>query len=53
VVDTPMMTKGMANLDSYIQTMPLKRMAQPIEIAHSIAHLCSDETTWVTGQRWM
>ncbi|MHB8627451.1 MAG: SDR family NAD(P)-dependent oxidoreductase [Aggregatilineales bacterium] len=48
-VDTPMMTKGMANLDSYVQTVPLKRLAQPVEIAHSIAHLCSDETTWVTG----
>ncbi len=48
-VDTPMMTKGMANLDSYLQTVPLRRLAQPIEIAHSIAHLCSDETTWVTG----
>lgn len=48
-VDTPMMTKGMTNLDSYLQTVPLRRLAQPIEIAHSIAHLCSDETTWVTG----
>ncbi len=48
-VDTPMMTNSMANLDTYIQTVPLRRLAQPIEIAHSIAHLCSDETTWVTG----
>lgn len=48
-VDTPMMTKGMANLESYVQTVPLRRLAQPVEIAHSIAHLCADETTWVTG----
>ena len=48
-VDTPMMTKGMANLDAYVQTVPLKRLSQPIEIAHSIAHLCAEETTWVTG----
>ncbi len=48
-VDTPMMTKGNATLESYIQTVPLRRLAQPIEVAHSIAHLCSDETTWVTG----
>jgi len=48
-VDTPMMTNSMANLDTYVQTVPMRRLAQPIEIAHSIAHLCSDETTWVTG----
>ena len=48
-VDTPMMTKGMANLDAYVQTVPLKRLSQPVEIAHSIAHLCAEETTWVTG----
>jgi len=48
-VDTPMMTKGMANLDSYVQTVPLRRLAKPVEIANSIAHLCADETTWVTG----
>jgi NAD(P)-dependent dehydrogenase (short-subunit alcohol dehydrogenase family) len=33
----------------YIETVPLKRMAQPIELANSIIHLCSEETTWVTG----
>lgn len=48
-VNTPMMTKGMANLEGYVQTVPLRRLAEPVEIAHSIAHLCADETTWVTG----
>ncbi|MEQ8671580.1 MAG: glucose 1-dehydrogenase [Aggregatilineales bacterium] len=33
----------------YIETVPLKRMAEPIELAQSIVHLCSEETTWVTG----
>lgn len=48
-VDTPMLTQGHTGLDSYIQTVPLKRLAKPSEIANSIAHLCSEETTWVTG----
>jgi len=48
-VNTPMMTKGMANLEAYVQTVPLRRLAEPVEIAHSIAHLCADETTWATG----
>ncbi len=34
---------------AYIETIPLRRMADPLEIAHSILHLCSEETTWVTG----
>ncbi len=33
----------------YIETVPLKRLAQPVELANSILHLCSEETTWVTG----
>lgn len=49
-VDTPMMQMGgQAGLDAYVATVPLKRLAQPSEIAHSIAHLCAEETTWVTG----
>lgn len=36
-------------LEAYIQTVPLKRMADPLEVAHSILHLCAEETTWVTG----
>lgn len=35
--------------EEYVETVPLRRFAQPIEIAHSIVHLCSEETTWVTG----
>lgn len=48
-VDTPMLTMGHAGLESYISTIPLKRLAKPTEIAQSIVHLCSEETTWVTG----
>jgi 3-oxoacyl-[acyl-carrier protein] reductase len=48
-VDTPMLTQGHTGLDNYIQTIPLRRLAKPTEIANSIVHLCSEETTWVTG----
>jgi NAD(P)-dependent dehydrogenase (short-subunit alcohol dehydrogenase family) len=34
---------------AYLETVPLKRFAQPVELANSILHLCSEETTWVTG----
>ncbi len=49
-VDTRMFENVQADArEEYIGTVPLKRMAKPIEIAHSIVHLCSEETTWVTG----
>ncbi len=49
-VDTRMFENVQADTrEEYIGTVPLKRMAKPIEIAHSIVHLCSEETTWVTG----
>ncbi|MEO0563635.1 MAG: glucose 1-dehydrogenase [Chloroflexota bacterium] len=34
---------------SYVETVPLRRMADPSELAASIVQLCSSETTWVTG----
>jgi 3-oxoacyl-[acyl-carrier protein] reductase len=36
-------------LRKYVETIPLRRLAAPAEIAHSIVHLCLEETTWVTG----
>ncbi|MEP6987646.1 MAG: SDR family NAD(P)-dependent oxidoreductase [Chloroflexota bacterium] len=49
-IDTRMFENVQADArEEYIGTVPLKRMAKPIEIAHSIVHLCSEETTWVTG----
>lgn len=49
-VDTRMFENVQAEArEEYIGTVPLRRMAKPIEIANSIAHLCSEETTWVTG----
>ncbi|MCA0453694.1 MAG: SDR family oxidoreductase [Chloroflexi bacterium] len=49
-VDTRMFANVAAEArDEYVETVPLRRFAQPIEIAQSIVHLCSEETTWVTG----
>ena len=32
-----------------IEMFPMKRMGNPLEIANSIAWLCSDESSYVTG----
>ncbi|MET0701791.1 MAG: SDR family oxidoreductase [Mycobacterium sp.] len=36
-------------LPSLTAAIPLRRAAQPIEVAHAIAYLCSEEATYVTG----
>ncbi|MBX3084277.1 MAG: 3-oxoacyl-ACP reductase FabG [Anaerolineae bacterium] len=49
-VDTPMLQMGgEEGLRKYVETIPLRRLAAPAEIARSIVQLCSEETTWVTG----
>lgn len=49
-VDTRMMhAMGEASLQTVIDTAPLKRLADPMEIANVIAYLCTPETSWVTG----
>ena len=36
--------------DIYLNRIPLKRFAEPEEIAPIIVHLLSDENTYITGQ---
>lgn len=49
--DTPMFRRASENLQAaLIRGIPLRRLAQPEEIAHSIAYFASDETAYITGQ---
>ncbi len=48
-VQTRMFDIDPAAKQAYVETVPLRRMATPEELAASIVHLCSSETTWVTG----
>lgn len=34
---------------AYVDTVPLKRLASPMEIAHGILPFCQSEMSWVTG----
>jgi NAD(P)-dependent dehydrogenase (short-subunit alcohol dehydrogenase family) len=53
VVRTPMTTRFLANAPAdesvYAKLVPLGRMADPMEIAHAVVWLCSDESSYVTG----
>ncbi len=49
-VDTRMFTNiGEEKVASYVESVPLKRLAAPREIAASIVQLCSPRSSWVTG----
>lgn len=53
VIETPIfeqLLKDMPGaLDAAIQTIPLKRMANPVEVSHVVAFLASDESSYVTA----
>lgn len=54
-VDTPMVQGVLSKLDergqkSLVAANPMKRLGKPEEIANAIAWLCSDESSFMTGQ---
>lgn len=57
VIRTPIWTKsGLPAeqveqvLDSMVERVPLGRLGDPDDVAHTVAHLVSDESSYVTGQ---
>src|SRR5262245_19491717 len=48
-VDTRLMALPEGTLASVIESAPLKRLADPAEIANMIVFLCSEESSWLTG----
>lgn len=54
-VDTPMVQNTLAKLDergqkAIVNANPMKRLGRPEEIAGAMAWLCSDESSFMTGQ---
>ena len=49
ITDTPMMRSGGAQSAAILEKVPLRRLAEPIEIAQGAAFLLSDEAAYITG----
>jgi 2-hydroxycyclohexanecarboxyl-CoA dehydrogenase len=50
VTDTPLVREGPVSLAQAAAHMPMKRAAQPEDIAYAVAYLASEEAGYVTGQ---
>ena len=53
VIHTPMVDRGLANPEmekAYTAMIPMGRMGRPEEMAETILYLCSDSSSYVTGQ---
>jgi NAD(P)-dependent dehydrogenase (short-subunit alcohol dehydrogenase family) len=47
--DTPMLRSGGAQSAAILETVPMRRIAQPVEMAYGVSFLLSDEAAYITG----
>ena len=50
VVDTPALRAAPIDIEAYAQTLPMKRIGRPEEIAGACLFLASEDSSYVTGQ---
>lgn len=49
-IDTPMLRAAPVDAEAFAQTLPMKRIGQPEDIAAAAAYLASEEASYITGQ---
>ncbi|QIG80800.1 SDR family NAD(P)-dependent oxidoreductase [Stakelama tenebrarum] len=49
-IDTPMLRAAPVDVEAFAQTLPMKRVGQPEDIAAAVAFLASEEAGYMTGQ---
>jgi 3alpha(or 20beta)-hydroxysteroid dehydrogenase len=46
-------TSGQASGDTFLQSMPMGRFAEPVEISRLVAYLASDDSSYSTGSEFI
>lgn len=49
-IDTPMLRQAPVDIETFAQTLPMKRVGKPEDIAAACAYLASEEASYITGQ---
>ena len=49
-IDTPMLRAAPIDAEAFAQTLPMKRIGQPEDIAAAAAYLAAEEASYITGQ---
>lgn len=49
-IDTPMLRSAPIDVEAFAQTLPMKRVGKPEDIAAACAYLASEEAGYITGQ---
>jgi 3-oxoacyl-[acyl-carrier protein] reductase len=48
-IDTPMVSQWLKDRPGYVDTIPMRRLGRPRDVAQAIAFLCSDAASYITG----
>lgn len=49
-IDTPMLRAAPVDVEVFAQSLPMKRVGKPEDIAAAVAYLASEEASYITGQ---